>query len=77
VTDHLTVTPPEPDRTARNLTVVAALSLEDALIQGISDPGSFLPRRMSVNLEGDREYEPLRLWQARACELIVTDRFDR
>ena len=74
---HRTVTPPDPDRTARSLNAVASLSIEDALVQGISDPGSFLPRRISINLEGDTEYEALRLWQARDCTLIVTDRFDR
>lgn len=77
MTAHRTVTPDDPIRTAFNLTAIESLSLEDALVQGITDPGSFLPRRMSVGMVGDREYEALTSWQARACALIVTDRFDR
>ena len=71
-----TVTPPDPDRTERSLESIRSLSLEEALIHGISDPGSFLPRRMSGR-KGERKYEALAIWQARACALIVTDRFDR
>lgn len=70
---HRTVTPPDPERTARNLEVTRTRTLEDALAFGCGDPGAFLPRRVT-GTKGDRVYEPLINWQARACALIVTDR---
>jgi hypothetical protein len=73
VTAYRTVTTPDPERTASSLESARALDLEAALERGICDPGAFLPRRMSGR-KGDREFEPLSQWAARACALIVLDR---
>jgi hypothetical protein len=67
------VSPADPERTARSTAEVSTRSLEDALRRAICDPGGFTPRRMRGR-KGDREYETVESWGARACAVLVRAR---
>lgn len=69
------VTPPDPDRTDTNICAAAALNLKDAIAWAISDPGSFVPRKVR-GPRTDREYESVPAWGARAVMVLLLDRLD-
>lgn len=67
VTDH------DPELQRETLGDLLELSLERALTGAICDPGTLTPRRYR-GPKGDREYESINEWSARACVIVVASR---